>query len=47
MTKIKYRCTCCKKEFRTLKQGFKHFDEVKHEWGGLEHIDKNDKQIYI
>jgi hypothetical protein len=34
--KIYMRCTNCKKEFMTQEEGFKHFKEVKHEWGGIE-----------
>lgn len=35
---MKYKCTNCKKCFNTLKEGYKHYKDVKHEWGGLEHL---------
>ena len=43
MAKIKeeyvYQCTYCKRVFKTLKRGYKHFDKEKHEFGGLAHLE--------
>ena len=35
---MKYKCTNCKKIFKSKKEGYKHYKEVGHTWGGLEHI---------
>jgi len=36
--KMKYKCTFCKTIFDTMEEGYKHFEKVKHSWGGLEQI---------
>lgn len=40
----KYRCTNCKRTFKTKKQGENHFKVYNHKWGGLEHLKQGGKK---